>query len=272
MGFQDGPDYRTVELGLTCPWPRDTGGGRAAYRGAAPADMMEMLPQADLSNVEALCAEVVSRSLDAAVPALDGLWRRFIGFGIKTPLLEQRAVLSTLARLDGESARTALKRIVLRESLPASLLPAALRAAADAALALPAAFVAPYLGHQDLAIRAPAFALAFKAGLPGHLLRDGLSDPFASVRRSAAVAMGARGDPEAREVLLNELGRNPSTDVIEAIAMIWDDVVVVHLGRCAERHPAHRSTILEILRDMENPKARRLARHIDAAARCPMSR
>ena len=80
-------------------------------------ELVAMIPQANLSNIEALSSEVVSRSLEAAVPALEELWRRFVGFGIKQPLLEQHAVLNTLARLNGETAGTALKRIVLWDGL-----------------------------------------------------------------------------------------------------------------------------------------------------------
>ena len=230
-------------------------------------ELVAMIPQANLSNIEALSSEVVSRSLEAAVPALEELWRRFVGFGIKQPLLEQHAVLDTLARLNGETAGTALKRIVLWTGLPGSLLPAALQAAADAGLGLPATFIATHLGHEDVAVRGPAFVLALKAGVPGHLLRDGLSDPSAHIRLSAAIAMAIRGDPEAREPLLGELAENPSTEVVEALAVICDDDVVVHLGRCAERHPAHRAAVLDILNDLGSPKARRLARHLEEETR-----
>ncbi len=45
-------------------------------------ELIAMLPHATPTNVERLCAAVVSRSLDGAVPALERLWRRFAGFGI----------------------------------------------------------------------------------------------------------------------------------------------------------------------------------------------
>ena len=230
-------------------------------------ELVATIPEADLSNVEALCAEVVSRSLQAAVPALERLWGRFAGFGRGAPLLEQRAVLGTLAQLDGEPARDALKGIVLSKSLPASLIPAALRAAADAGLTLPAALVASHLRHEDVAVREPAFRLSVAAGVPAHLLRDGLSDPSASVRRAAAIAMGNRGDAEARQPLLDELARQPTTEVIEALAVIWDDDVIVLLGRCAELDPAHRSAVLDVLRDIESPRAQRLARRLEVGSR-----
>ena len=231
-------------------------------------ELIETLPRPSVSDVEALCSEVVSRSLEEAVPALESLWRRFVGFGIETPYPEQLAVLDALALLNGEAARTALERIVLSDRLPDSLSPAALRAAADAGLALPAEFLIPRLGHGDDAVREPAFELALRArgGLPVRPLRDGLADPLASIRRCAAIAMGNRGDGEAKDLLIAELARNPSTDVIEALAAIRDDDVIVHLGRCAKGHPALQRAVIEALHDMESPKAQRLAERIEADA------
>ena len=105
----------------------------------------------------------------------------------------------------------------------------------------------------------PAFALSPKAGVGGDLLRDGLTDPSSSVRRLAAIAMGARSDANARDSLIAEIATNPSLEVIDALAVIGDDEAIVHLGRCAERHPALAGAIVDMLRDIENPKADRLA-------------
>ena len=246
---------------------RESAAGKEPTAGKLSNDeLLEMLPRSGVSDAEALCSEVVSRSLEEAVPALESLWRRFVGFGIETPLPEQLAVLNALARLNGEAARAALERIVLSDRLPDSLLPAGLQAAADAGLALPAEFLIPRLGHEDDAVRESAFELVLQAqgGLPVRLLRDGLADPVASIRRRAAVAMGNRGDGEAKDLLIGELARNPSTDVIEALAAIRDDDVIVHLGRCAKGHPALERVVIEALRDMESPKAQRLAERIEA--------
>ncbi len=254
-----------IEAGrVAAPVAPDAG---PAAAGLTDGALIATLPQATASNVEALCAEVVSRSLEAAAPALEELWRRFAGYGIGAPLVEQRAVLGALAQLECGAAQTTLKGIVLCAVLPASLLPCALRATADAGLALPATFVAPLLGHEDVAVREPAFALALKAGVRSDLLRDRLGDASASVRRSAALAMGKRGDAGAREALIGELGRNPSSEVIEALALVADDDVVVHLGRCAARHPALAGTVLGILRDMECVRAERLAGRLEAGRR-----
>lgn len=149
--------------------------------------------------------------------------------------------------------------------MPASLLPAAVRAAAEAGLGLPAAFVAPLMTHEDVAVRAAAFALAVQAGIGSDRLRDGLTDPSPAVRRLAAIAMGVRGDAAAGERLVEELERNPTVEAIEALAGIGDDDTIVHLGRCAERHPALAKSVLEALRDMESGKAERMVRRLEAA-------
>ena len=62
-------------------------------------DLLESVPKAGPSNIEAVCSEIVSRCLEAAVPALEALWRRFAGFGVEKPHREQLPVLETLARL-----------------------------------------------------------------------------------------------------------------------------------------------------------------------------
>ena len=231
--------------------------------------LIATLRRSSPSMVEPLCSEVVSRCLEEAVPALEELWRRFVGFGIDVPLREQRAVLRTLARLDRASARAALKKIVLWKGLPASQLPLTLRAAVDAGLVLPAAFLGPLLGHGDAAVREPAFALGLKAGVSDFLLRGGLTDPSVPVRRAAAIALGNRGAADAREVLIAELGADPSRALIEALAAIGGDGAIVYLGRCAERHPTLSGAVVDALRDMESARAERLAERLEAQGRVP---
>ena len=145
------------------------------------------------------------------------------------PLVEQRAVLGALARLDCGPARAALKRIVLSKGLPASQLP-----------------VAP------------------KAGVPDVALRAGLRDASAPVRRAAAIALGTLGAGAAGSALIAELARDPSRKVIEALAAIGDDEAIVRLGRCAERHPALAGIVSDVLRDMESGRAVRLAARLEA--------
>ena len=229
-------------------------------------ELLELSLKAGPSNVEAVCSEIVSRSLEAAVPALEALLRRFTGFGVEKPLREQVAVVDTLARLGGTDARSALRRIVLSKALPASLAPAALQAAAQAGLALPAPFVGSFLAHEDGAVRGAAFALAAKTNVPAERLGEGLFDRSAANRRLAAIALGLRGDARARRPLYDELARSPSTEIVEAIAAVGDDDAIVHLGRCARRHPGLAGAVLDALRDMGSPRAEVVARQLESGS------
>ena len=231
-------------------------------------DLLELVPNVGPSDVEAVCSEVVSRSLQAAVPALEALWRRFSGFGIEKPLREQLAVVDTLARLGGTDARSALRRIVLSKDLPASLLAAALQAAASAGLALPAPFVGSLLDHEDAAVRGAAFALAASANVPADRLHASLFDRSAANRRAAAVALGLRGDSRARQPLFDELARAPSPEIIEAVATVWDDDAIVHLGRCARNHPRLAGAVLDALHDIGSPRAAVVAKDVEAHVGC----
>ena len=227
-------------------------------------DLTAGLTVAGPSDIDVLCGEIAARSLSAAVPALEALWRRFHGFGIRSPLREQRAVLETLARLEDPEARAALRRIVLSPGLPVPLQPAALCAAADAGLVLPASFVAGLLDRDDPVLRGAAFDLAPAANVPAQRLRDGLSDGVASIRYAAAVALAHRGDASGRDVLVAALAYAPSTAVVEALGAIGDDEAIVALGRCAMRHSAIAPRVIAVLRDMGNPRADRLAARLEA--------
>ena len=226
-------------------------------------ELLESIQKAGPSNIEAVCSEIVSRSLKAAVPALEALWERFAGFGVEKPLREQLAVLHTLARLGGMDARSTLRGIVLSKGLPASLLPAASQAAASAGLALPAAFVGPLLDHEDAEVRGAAFVLAARTDVRTDRLREGLFDRSAANRRAAAIALGLRGDASARQPLYDELVRYPSTEVIEAIAAVSDDDAIVHIGRCARRHPRFAGAVVDALREIATPRAHTVARHLE---------
>ncbi len=228
------------------------------------SELVELVAHADLSTIDALSEEVVTRSLEAAVPALERLWRRFHGFGINRPFREQGAVLETLARLSGPDVDSALRRIALGPNVPDSLLPVVLRVAADKQLELPASFVANFLDHGDAAIREPAFALAITANVPVLRLRIGLSDRLISIRRAAAVALASQGDASGRDVLISSLAHAPSVDLIEALGAIGDDEAIVALGRCATNFSEFAPRVVTLLRDLDSPRAERLAARLEA--------
>ena len=229
-------------------------------------DLLEAIPMAGVSNVDALCSEVVTRSLLAAVPALETLWQRFAGFGPNKPHRQQLAVIDTLARLDDARSHAALRRIVLSRTLPGSLLPTAMQAAIQGRLALPAKFIEPLLVHEEATVRRAAFSLALRSAVSIERLREGLQDPTDGVRRLAGIALGIRGDAQARLPLLRELSRFPSSEVVEAIAAVWDDDVIVHLGRCAHRHPHLAGAVQDALHDIGTRRALTVAGSLQTAA------
>ncbi len=226
-------------------------------------ELLGRLQEADPRDIERVCSEILSRSLAvAAVPLLEGLWRRFLGFGVSKPLPEQICVLRTLAGLDHDDARAALKRIVSSNRLPTSLYDVALQAAAEARLTVPAGLVQPLLEHPDPDVRVAAFRLSHPVRLSPNLLRQGLRDLSAAVRREAAITLGLGGFPEAKTILLNELAAQPSDTLIAALVAIWDDDVIVHLGRCAAAHPALAGLVADFLEEMDDPKALAVAERL----------
>lgn len=253
------------------PQVRPVGAAVPAPASLADDELIEILADAGPSDIAALCREIAARSLAAAVPALEALWSRFYGFGIDRPLSEQSAVLETLARLGGSGARAALRRIVLRSDLPPALLPAALGAAAEAGLSLPAAFVAGLLDRDDPAVRGAAFDLALHAGVPAPRLRGGLSDRVAAIRQAAAITLAHRGDASGRDVLIAALASAPSIAVVEALGAIGDDEAIVAIGRCAMRHAAFAPGVNATLRDTGNARAGRLAARLEAKRARPVT-
>ena len=84
-------DRRGRIEGEAAPSPGRPGTSSPPATDLADDELIAMLPQAGRANVEALTDEVVSRSLAEAVPALEALWRRFSGFGVKAPYLPRAA-------------------------------------------------------------------------------------------------------------------------------------------------------------------------------------
>ena len=83
-----------------------------------------------------------------------------------------------------------------------------------------------------------------------------------AVRRAAAIVLGGFGRDRAKAVLLAELARHPTGDVVDALAGIADDDIVVHLGRCAEAHPELAGRIASELEEMQTPRSLKIANRI----------
>ena len=89
-----------------------------------------------------------------------------------------------------------------------------------------------------------------------------LADTHPAVRRAAAIVLGGFGRDQAKAVLLAELARLPDGDVVDALATIADDDIVVHLGRCTERHPELAGRIAAELEEMQTPRSLKIANRI----------
>ena len=226
-------------------------------------ELLDRLPGAGIAEAGPLCGLVVERGLgDRALPALESLWRRFAGLGQDRLLPEQVAVVETLAKIGTAAAREMLAGIVTAADLPPVLLPWALRAALAVSLRLPGTFTGPLLAHGDPEIREFAIRLcAFGRPEIGGL-EACLADTQPTVRRAAAIVLGGFGRDRAKAVLLAELARQPDGDVVDALASIADDDIVVHLGRCAEMHPELAGRIAAELEEMQTPRSLKIASRI----------
>lgn len=227
------------------------------------ADILDRIPNARVADVRMLCSLAVERGLgDRAVPALKALWRRFKGFGHDRPYPEQTAVIETLAKLETAGARQLLTDIATAHDLPPPLLPAALSAALSASLKLPVHVIRPLLADADPRIRELAARLSGFGQPDIGALEACLDDTQPAVRRAAAVVLGKFGHAGARTILLNELRRTPTGEIVEALSAIADDDIIVHLGRCADAHPALAGRIAAELEEMETPLSLKVARRI----------
>ena len=73
------------------------------------------IPEAGLALAPALAAEAARRGLLAAVPALERLCCRLVGFGRDREVPEQMAALDALARIGGAAAANAVLRILSKD-------------------------------------------------------------------------------------------------------------------------------------------------------------
>lgn len=238
--------------------------GDENLEGLSDNDLVGKIAGATLSNVELLCAQIVDRGLgDVAVPELRALWNRFKGFGIKSPLPEQKLALETLAAIGSDAAKSAISKILAAPDLPDSLLPLALLAAARAGLNLPQAQVLPWLEHDAPTVRAQAFALVQSSNPPQSTLEIGFSDPDPSVRRAALISAGNLGHGSAKVGLIAEFRKNPTGQIIEALLSVADDDIIVEIGRYALENPAHQALIADELKALDTAKARKIAQRIN---------
>jgi hypothetical protein len=118
--------------------------------------LIAALPMATLVTAPILAAEAARRRLAAAVPALERLCRRLIGYGAEKIVPEQAAALRALAVIDGSESRQAVVRLIVDRVVQGPNLVLALGAAARLGAPLPPTSLTELLRHPDPSIRAAA--------------------------------------------------------------------------------------------------------------------
>jgi hypothetical protein len=233
---------------------------RIAVEALDDRDLIAAIPVTSLKDCHALAGEAVRRHLDTAVPALEALCRRFSGFGLGHTLPEQAAALRALAGLGGTEAAAAVARIIAADIVQGPGLIEATRAAVVLRCRLPAEKCLALLHHRDPAVRADAASLAYPRADIIVMLVDLLEDLNGAVAKAAACALGRMGHRDGRAMLIGMLREDPSPEVIDAVAAIADEQVIVMLGRIARTRPDLTRVATMALDDIEDPRAATLAR------------
>jgi hypothetical protein len=226
--------------------------------------VIQGIAAADMRDAVALANEAGRRRLVGAVPELEKLCRRFIGFGRHRPVAEQVAAMAALGGIGGQEATETVGRLIAERVIEAPGLPAAIAVAAALGSRLPTALLLACLRDAHPAVRRDACRLARPGSEVVAVLLDLLNDLHDDVTAAAACALARMGREEGRPRLLRRLADVPSADlpsaeVIDAFARIADDDGVVVLGRLARRCPALAGIVLEALDESELALAARVA-------------
>ena len=231
------------------------------------AALIAAISGASLRDHRALTGEAAKRRLAKAIPALEGLCRRFTGFGLTRPIPEQIAAVKAIAAIGGPTASLAVARIIADGVIRGSGLADAVHEAARLRCRLPEAVVLDLLRHPNPCMRADGAACAHRprADIIATLV-DLLGDLHQAVAEAAGLALGRMGRSEARPMLMRLLAEQPSADVIQAVSGIADNACVVLLGRIARAGTDLAADALEALRDMDDPQAAAIVASLETAA------
>ena len=223
------------------------------------AELIAALPGADLATASSLAAEAARRRLTGAVPALDRLCRRLTGFGADRVVPEQAAAVEAMAAIGGKEARAAVARLLAERVVQGPTLAVALRAAARLGASLPPPCLSELLRNPRPEVRAGACRCIRSAQAHFELLIELLGDLHPEVATSAAIALGRTGRIEGLPVLTALLLREPSAELIDAVAPIADEKIIIILGRIARETASLRQAVLDALEQIGNPRAAMVA-------------
>lgn len=224
--------------------------------------LLERIRRASLADCHALAMEAGRRRLVTAIPALEGLCRRFMGFGLQQMLPEQIAALEGLALIGGIAATRTVTRMLVEQVVQGPGLVVAVAVAARLGVGLPPACALPLLRDPEPRVRAAACRCARSNPDVVAVLIELLGDLHAEVSRAAACALGRLARPEGRPLLLRLLYRDPSAEVIDAAASLGDEECLILLGRIGRARPDLADAVLTALEGIEQPRATALAESV----------
>jgi sirohydrochlorin ferrochelatase len=229
------------------------------------AALIEAIPDAGIANAPELAAEAGRRQLAAAVPALERLCRRFVGFGSDRTIPEQLAAVEALAMIGGSPAREAIVRIIVSRVVQGPGLVSAIAAAVHLGADLPTDIALDLLRHPDPHVRASACGCIGTSPAVIPILLELMGDLDPDVRHAAASALGRLGRPETRAALIQRLRERPSPAVIEAITAVADKECVILLGRIARILPDLANAARKALEAIEHPRAAQILLHLQTS-------
>ena len=219
----------------------------------ADEELIGALPLATLLTAPGMAAEAARRRLEAAVPALERLCRRLVGYGALSIVPEQAAALQALAAIGGSDARQTVGRLIVERIVQGPTLAIALGAASRLGAALPGACLAEQLRHPDPSIRAEACRCAHSAApAVAAALAALLDDLRVDVADAAACALGRIGRAEVLSRLMRRLRDMPSPEIIEAVVPIADRDAIVILRRIARTRPGLAAAAAAALEEIES--------------------
>jgi HEAT repeat protein len=235
---------------------------RVDVQGLGDAELIDALLQAGLHECLAIVHEIARRRMASAAPALAALCLRHAGFGRSGVVPEQKDAIEALGVIGGREASRALARLIDRGAFEGPVLKVALQEAVWLASPLPEPLVTNLLRADDPGVRAAAARCVRTWPKCAPALIDLLQDLHEDVRLAAACALGRIGDGAARPALLRALRQQPSREVVEAVAGIPDEEVLVLLGRTAQTRQDLAGLIREVLDGVDHPLAAKIEARI----------
>lgn len=235
---------------------------RVDVQALGDAELIDALPQAGLHECLAIVHEIARRRLGSGSgdPSLTASCKATLRPGpSKAPRSMSRASACDASRppiTPRASIASFCSGTTLLLPNPACLRQRAARAGAADPL------VTNLLRADDPGVRAAAARCVRTWPRCAPSLIDLLQDLHEDVRLAAACALGRIGNGAARPALLRALRQQPSREVVEAIAGIPDQEVLVLLGRTAETRQDLAGLIREVLDGIDHPLAAKIEARI----------